>query len=72
MKVSITVKRLTTYSSIVEMDEQRFKKLTRALDSDDRTARKNAEKECNHLIDTRDWQEDELESVEEVEEFKES
>lgn len=71
MKAIISVTRKTEYSSIVEMDESKFKVLQAGLESRDREVRKAAEKEANGLININDWQDDELDSVEKFEEFKE-
>jgi hypothetical protein len=70
MKVTISVTRKTQYSSIVEMDEATFKRLDAALDSGDRAERKKAEQELNNLIDVSDWQDDELDNLDEFCEFK--
>lgn len=71
MKVKITVNRITTYSSIVEMTQKEFKAIESGLHSSELKDRVEARKKCNHLIDTRDWQDDDLDSVEEFEKFKE-
>ncbi len=71
MKVIITVKRVTTYSSIVEMDGHTFESLKSDLEYPGRTERQRAEREINRRIDTKDWQDDDFESVEEFEPLKE-
>lgn len=71
MKATITVIRKTEYSSIVEMPEEKFKDLQSRLGSRDRSVHVQAERDLNKLIDVRDWQDDELDSVENFEEFKE-
>jgi hypothetical protein len=70
MKATISVTRKTQYSSIVEMDEETFKRLDAALDSGDRVERKKAEQELNNLIDVSDWQDDELYNLDDFCEFK--
>lgn len=70
MKVRIEVKRSTTYCSYVEMAEEEFKKIEDGLHSPEFGERVEARRKCNKLIDTRDWQDDELESVEEFERVK--
>lgn len=59
MKALITIKRITEYSSIVEMDEAMFDKLELELDGNWADI-KNAHNELNRLIDTKDWQDDEF------------
>lgn len=71
MKAIVTVKRITTYSSIVEIEPEKFAKLQSELDSGDWKTRRAAEKDVNRLIDVHDWQDDELDSIEQFEEFKE-
>ena len=70
MKVLSSVTRLTEYTSIVELSEERFKQLDAMLDGG-RVAVKSAEKQINSMIDVRDWQDDELKSVDEFKPFKE-
>lgn len=71
MKVLISVIRKTQYSSIVEMDESTFKRIGKGLDAPSRVERESAEAEANRRIDTKDWQDDELYSVDQFEPFKE-
>lgn len=74
MKVIISVIRKTEYTSIVEMDEAKFNRIRDGLNASRRTDRATvrlAEKEANSLIDTKDWQDDDLDSVEQFEEYKE-
>ena len=70
MKALIRVTRRTEYASIVEMSQEEFHKLTAMLDGD-RTQRREAEKTLNRAIDVRDWQDDNLESIDEFEPFVE-
>jgi len=69
MKALIRVMRRTEYASIVDMPQEKYDRLQAALQSDDRVERKNAEKTLNGMIDTRDWQDDDLLYVEEFEPF---
>lgn len=71
MKALIKVIRKTEYASIVEMSQADFDRLQKSYSKGSRLEQMKAEKELNGLIDTRDWQDDELESVDEFEEFKE-
>lgn len=71
MQVTLSLTRKTQYSKIVEMEESKFKKLESALDGVDRGARREAEKELNRMVTEKDWQDDDLDSVDEFEEFKE-
>lgn len=68
MKVVITAKRITTYSTIVEMPAKEFKRLANALEDDYATSRE-AEKELNEKINVADWVDDELDEAE-MEKFK--
>lgn len=70
MKVKISVVRRTEYCSIVEMTPERFRELDAALDSDNRKDRILARKAVNELIDVKDWQDDELDSIDEFEELE--
>lgn len=72
MKALIRVKRITEYATVVDITEARFKELNEGLESHDRIIRKKAEKDANRMIDTRDWQDDELYLVEEISEWKDS
>ena len=69
MKVLTRVMRKTEYATIVEMSEEHFKALRTGLESTDRPVRRLAEKEVNKLIDVRDWQDDDLDSIEEFEPY---
>jgi hypothetical protein len=71
MKAIITVVRKTEYSSIVEMSREQFEKFKSRTDGEfgHQDAYK-AEAELNRLIDTKDWQSDDFDSLEEFEEFK--
>jgi archaellum component FlaC len=69
-KAIITVKRLTEYSSIVEMQETTFNRIAKDLEGG-RVEVKRAEKELDRLIDTKDWQDDEFSSLEGFEKFEE-
>lgn len=71
MKAIITVTRKTTYTSIVEMPQEKYDQLRAALDGD-RAQCKAAEKLLNAKIDVRDWQDDELLDVEEFAQFVET
>jgi hypothetical protein len=64
MKAIITIERRTIYSSIVEMSEEDFQKYNEQLDGT-YAENKAAGRELNKLIDVKDWQHDEFESVEE-------
>ncbi len=66
MKVLIRVKRTTEYASIVEMPEEKFKRISKAIEHGGERGQV-AELEANKLIDVRDWQDDELHSLEEFE-----
>ena len=68
MKALIRVTRRTEYASIVEMPQEKYDQLRAALDGD-RAEQKAAEKTLNGMIDTRDWQDDDLLDVEEFEPF---
>lgn len=72
MKAIIRVTRKTEYASIVDMPQKKYDELQAALESGNRLERKMAETKLNSMIDTRDWQDDELLDVEEFEPFKES
>ena len=65
MKVEISVIRKTTYTSLVEMEPATFYRIKNGLDSSSRDERRAAEKDANRRIDTKDWQDDDLDSVEE-------
>jgi len=69
MKVIVKVTRLTEYATVVEMTEERMNELNNRLQSTDQRVRRDAEKEANKLIDTKDWQDDDLHSVEPIEKF---
>ena len=71
MKAIIRVTRKTEYASIVEMPQEKYDALQAAFKSDYRVERKNAEKTLNGMIDTKDWQDDDLLDIEEFEPFKE-
>jgi hypothetical protein len=64
MKVEISVIRKTEYTSIVEMDKPTYDRIKAGLDSNIRTTRREAEKDANARIDVKDWQDDDLDSVE--------
>lgn len=70
MKAIITVKRVTEYSSIVEMDEATFERLTYELDLG-LSERRKAEQDLNRRIDTKDWQDDEFDSLVDFKKFEE-
>lgn len=70
MKAVITIKRITEYSSIVEMDEATFERIDKELEGS-RTEENKAHKELNRLINTNDWQDDEFQSLEEFKRFEE-
>lgn len=70
MKAIITVIRRTEYSSIVEMTEEEFSKLTHDIDEGTRAEANWAERELNKRIDVKDWQSDEFESLEDFERFE--
>ena len=72
MKALIRVIRKTEYASIVEMTPQQYERLQHNLGSRFRGIRDGAEKELNKLIDAADWQADDLDSVEEFNEWKDS
>lgn len=63
MQVLITVTRRTRYTSIVEMDEERYERLKEDTGPD-------ANEEINSLIDVNDWQDDSLEDVDEFKPYK--
>lgn len=69
MKVIITVIRKTRYTSIVEMPEATFARIENDLEYGSRVERNKAQKDCNNAIDNKDWQDDDLESVEDFEPF---
>lgn len=71
MKVVVKVTRLTEYATIVDMSEEKMNDLNARLESRDRRVRRDAEKEANKLIDTKDWQDDDLHSCEPLEPLKE-
>jgi archaellum component FlaC len=68
MKAIITIKRLTEYATVVEMDEATFAELTRKLEGG-RVERQAAEKDLNRRIDTKDWQDDDFHSLEGFDRF---
>jgi hypothetical protein len=68
MQVHISVRRTTYYSSIVEMDEQEFKRLE-ALTGRSGPESARADEEINELINPDDWVDDSLDEVEEFEEY---
>lgn len=68
MKALIRVTRLTTYASVVEMPQDEFNALKSALDGP-RPDCRTASRTLNDMIDTNDWQSDELEDVEDFEPF---
>ena len=70
MKALIRVTRRTEYASIVDMSEDEFAKLNAMLEGT-REQRREAEKTLNRAIDVRDWQDDDLESIDEFERFVE-
>ena len=59
MEVTITIKRITEYTTTVNMEQSVFDRLTKAVYGGGRGSRE-AEKELNNLIDTNDWQDDEF------------
>jgi len=71
MKVLISVIRRTEYTSIVEMSEEDFKKYNNMLDCGSHSESAQASRKLNSLIDTRDWQDDSFDSLEDFREFKE-
>lgn len=71
MKVIVKVERITEYATIVEMTEDRMNDLNNRLQSPNRGVRRDAEKEVNKLIDTKDWQDDDFHSAELIEPVKE-
>lgn len=71
MKAIITVKRITEYSSIVEMDEDTFNRLNQELEEGGNETIRRTERELNKLVDVEDWQDDEFESLEEFKRFEE-
>jgi hypothetical protein len=72
MKALIRVIRKTEYASIVEMTPQKYERLQHNFGSRFRGIRDGAEKELNKLIDVKDWQSDDLDSVEEFNEWKDT
>ena len=70
MKAIIRVTRKTEYATILEMGQASYDQYKAALESDDRVERKKAEKTLNGMIDTNDWQDDELLEIEEFEPVK--
>lgn len=66
MKVIIRVVRKTEYASIVEMDKLTFDRLKLELDGNLQSVKK-AYKDLNRRIDTKDWQDDDFDSLEEFE-----
>lgn len=60
MQVLITATRKTEYATIVEMTEDEFRRYSDKLEVRNREAMK----ELNRKIDTRDWQDDSLIAVE--------
>lgn len=70
MQALITVTRRTVYTSIVEMSEDTYKRLDTALNGG-RVETSQAQKELNRLIDTADWQDDELHTLDEFRRFEE-
>lgn len=71
MKAVISVYRRVKYTSIVEISEQDFSRLDRILDEGTRSERIKAEEELNNLIDTSDWQDEELDHLDEFSEYDE-
>lgn len=67
VQVLITVKRNTTYSSIVEMPRSEYDRISKKLDSDDYSTQSDGEVEANNLIDVDDCQYDELDQLMEFE-----
>lgn len=65
MKVLIRVTRRTQYASIVEMKEEMYKRICDTLDAD--SGDSEVAEELNAMIDTADWQDDELISLDEFE-----
>ena len=60
----ITIKRITEYSSVVEMDKATYDQLNNDLDGG-RVEVNRATKHLNRLIDVKDWQHDEFHCLEE-------
>lgn len=67
MKVIITVKRITEYSSIVEMDERTFQRLNNAETCEQAM---EFEHELNRLIDIKDCQDNEFYQLVEFEKLE--
>ena len=65
MKVLIRVTRRTQYASIVEMKEEMYKRICDTLDAD--SGDSEEAEELNAMINTADWQDDELISLDEFE-----
>ncbi len=71
MKVIISVTRKVQYSSIVEMDEAKFSQLNNDLNSANRSESRAAEKQLNKMINAKDWQDDDFDSVDEFKKLEE-
>jgi len=69
MRAIIKVIRKTEYCSVVDMSQERFDELRKGWDGPTKKERDATDKVLNALIDTKDWQDDELHSVEEFKEF---
>lgn len=65
----ISVTRKTKYTSIVEMPEEKFKQIKNDLESKNWPTRRAGEKEADKLVNVNDWQDDDLDSVDEFEPF---
>ncbi len=65
IKVKESVTRSTEYVTITDLSVEAFKRLDAALSSDDYKIRRRAEEEANNLVNVDDWQDDNLESINE-------
>lgn len=70
IQVCISVIRKVEYATIVRMTRKEFNAYRKRLDSNIREERKSAENELNNMIDTNDWQYDELHLLLGLEEVK--
>lgn len=69
MQAIITVKRITEYCSIVEMTQEKYDALQKAIEDGTLAEACAAEQELNKLIDTKDWQGDDFDSLESFEPY---
>ena len=67
MKVSIVIRKTVELSQTVDIPEERYERLNRELYSTDYATRSRAEKEVDLLVDSGEWTDEELVSVDDFE-----